>query len=173
MKARMSAIPVGLGLRMVRDIIVISALIVGIAGPRALAQTQTTEQTVEPVGDTVQPAGDWGKEMCMEPNALVVGHLAYMEIKLELTAAQRPLWDKWRQAVLAGAKKERAVCLQDVASANGNPTIVERSARSARALAAQSESLKAAQPALEALYEALTPEQKVVLDRSTGGMAQR
>jgi len=165
MKSRKSALPVGLARRALRSIAIAATMIVAIATPSAVAQTQTT-------GETVEPADDWGKDMCMEPNALVVGHLAYMELKLELTSAQRPLWDQWRQIVVAGAQKERTACLQDVAAASEPPTIVERSARIAQVLAAESESLKAAQPGLEALYQALTPEQRAVLDRSTVGMTQ-
>ena len=43
------------------------------------------------------------RSLCIEHFARSAGRLAYLEAKLELNAEQQPLWDKWRQAVAAGA----------------------------------------------------------------------
>jgi hypothetical protein len=173
MKARTWTDPAGFRRQTFRNIAMISTVIFGIVASCDFAQPQTAGEIVFPIGNPVRPPGNSSKVMCTEPNALVVGRLAYIETKLELTPAQRPFWEKWRQIVIEGANKERTACLQDVATANGNPTIVERLAHYAQTLSDEVENLKAAQPELEALYQALTPEQKAILDQTTGGIEQR
>jgi hypothetical protein len=148
---------------MLRRIVIASAIVAGLGLSAALAQSSGQS-------DTVQPAGDWRKAMCVDPSARVVGRLAFLEVKLELSDAQRPLWDKWNTAVRSGIDKERTACLKDVAEPDDTPTIVERTAHFQEFLAAKAESLKAAQPALEALYQALTPEQKAILNEPVPGM---
>lgn len=169
-KARTLAISVGFSRQTLRDISIVSTMIVGTAAACAVAPPPTAGEIVKPISGPARPPTDWGKDTCTELNAAVVGQLAYMEAKLELTSAQRPLWDKWRQIVIAGAKKEQTACLQDVAGGNGHPTILERSAHRAQVLSDEIENLRAAQPALEALYQALTAEQRAVLDQSSAKM---
>ncbi|MFI4986435.1 MAG: Spy/CpxP family protein refolding chaperone [Alphaproteobacteria bacterium] len=104
-------------------------------------------------------------DMCAERAAHAAGRLAYLEVRLNLTAEQRPLWAKWRQAVEDGAGKARTFCLAHEPKPDARPTIVERSALLEQMLTAKAESLHAAQPALAALYEALTPAQRAILNR--------
>jgi len=148
---------------MLRRIVIAGAMVAGLGFSAAFAQSPSQS-------DTVQPVGDWHKAMCVDHNARVVGHLAFLEVKLELTDAQRPLWDKWSTAVRGGIDKERAACLKETAEPDDTPTIVERTAQFQEFLATKAESIKAAQPALEALYQALTPEQKAILNEPVPGM---
>ncbi|HIJ63211.1 MAG TPA: hypothetical protein HPQ04_11015, partial [Rhodospirillaceae bacterium] len=50
------------------------------------------------------------QRMCGEIYARQSAKMAYLEAKLELTAQQRPLFDKWRQSELDGATAERTQC---------------------------------------------------------------
>lgn len=118
-----------------------------------------------PPDDQAAATEHWRKQACTEPFARLSGRLAYLEVKLNLTAAQRPLWDKWRAAVADGAGKVQADCLKPVAGpAEAHPTIVERLAHLQERLAAQAAGLQAAQPSLAALYQALTPEQRELFE---------
>jgi hypothetical protein len=68
-------------------------------------------------------------------------------------------------AVISGADQQRALCRQSPFGGGAHPTIVERQAHFGRITAARAQALQTAQPALEALYKALNPEQREGLDR--------
>jgi hypothetical protein len=104
------------------------------------------------------------QDVCTEQFARLSGRLAYLEVKLDLTAEQHPLWDTWRAAVADGAGKVRAVCLQRVPNPDGRPTIIERLAHIQERLATGAAALQAAQPSLAALYQSLTPEQREMFE---------
>ena len=110
----------------------------------------------------------WHKKVCGEFYARQAAHLAYLEAKLDLTEAQRPLWAKWKQASLDGATKHRSVC-QDVAPKGDTlPPAPDHEAMMEKMLTAKLQTLQATRPALVALYDALTPEQKAAFDQAGG-----
>ena len=102
------------------------------------------------------------QERCIDRLARRAARRAFVETKLDLTAAQRPLWDKVESAAQAEEQKERQLCASLKGSAA--PTIVERMGRMQQFLAARLDGLTAAKPAVEALYQALTPAQRAILD---------
>ena len=136
----------------------------------AIAQTAGTAGT-GPAAESFEQhdSGAWMKAKCIDHFARSAGRLAYLEARLQLTSDQQPLWDKWRQAVAAGAEKERNDCLADLPAAGQRPTALERDSRMEKMMATKVATLQAARPALEALYNALTPEQRVVFDRPMHG----
>lgn len=108
----------------------------------------------------------WHKEMCGNRYARLAGRLGFLEAKLSLTDAQRPLWNTWRQAWMDDASKMKDACLADTPpQPDKPPTVVELDARREKMLSAELAGLQARRPALEALYAALTPEQKTTFDR--------
>jgi hypothetical protein len=109
------------------------------------------------------------KSMCIEHFARSAGRLAYLEARLQLTADQQPQWDKWRQAVAGGAEKERTDCLADVPAAGTRPTALDRDSHLEKMMATKVATLQGARPALEALYQSLTAEQRLVFDRPMHG----
>jgi hypothetical protein len=115
------------------------------------------------------------KAMCGEHQATQAAHLAYLESKLQLTDAQKPLFAAWRQIVLDNAGKEQAACLGAMPKADSKPTILDREAHAEILLGAKLQSLRASKGALQALYESLTPAQRQVLDhpRHHGHWGQR
>ncbi|MEA2780605.1 MAG: hypothetical protein QOK29_2149 [Rhodospirillaceae bacterium] len=104
------------------------------------------------------------KNKCLSRFARSAGHLAYLEARLQLTPAQQPLWDKWQQALAAGAGKQRESCLASLPAADAKPTALDRDTRIQNMLEIKVDSLKAARPALEALYQVLTPDQRKIFD---------
>jgi LTXXQ motif family protein len=91
--------------------------------------------------------------------------VAYLEVKLNLTDQQRDLWNKWQQAKPDAATQYRAACIEHQATEK-RPIAVEWVARRERFLTAELHQAEAERPALLALYDALTPEQKILFDES-------
>jgi hypothetical protein len=145
---------------MLRKLFAASFVAALFALPLAFAQTapSTPPTQAEP-----QRAA-WHERACTERYARMAGRLAYLEARLELTADEHPLWDKWRDAVVSGADQQRALCRQGPLGPGAHSTIVERQAHFGKIAAARAQTLQTAQPALEALYKALSPEQREVLD---------
>jgi hypothetical protein len=98
---------------------------------------------------------------CIDRLAWRAARRAYVETKLDLSAAQRPLWDKVESAAQAEEAKERQLC---AALKGPAATFVERMNRMEQFLSARLDGLRAAQPAIAALYEALTPAQRAIID---------
>lgn len=113
-----------------------------------------------------QDQGEWHQKMCVERYARNAARLAYLEAKLALTEQQRAAWNKWRQIKLDGAEQRRTACLQHQRKEGANLTAVEREARIEKILSSRLAQLQASRPALQAVYEALSPEQKAVFDRA-------
>ena len=106
------------------------------------------------------------RERCEERLAHRAGIIAYTVSKLNLTAEQKPLWDKLNGVVQSAADKERQLCanLPAQAGPQAQATILDRMSRREQFLSARLQGLQQARPALEALYQSLTPEQKTTID---------
>jgi hypothetical protein len=102
------------------------------------------------------------KERCEERLAWRAAMRAYTEAKLDLTAEQRPLWDKVESAAKAEEQKERQLCA--TLKEGGEATVLDRLDRMQQFLSTRLEALQAAKPAVQALYQALTPEQRAIFD---------
>jgi hypothetical protein len=102
------------------------------------------------------------KERCQERLAWRAAMRAYTEAKLDLTAEQRTLWDKLQSAAQAEEQKERQLC--STLKEGGDATLLDRLDRMQQFLSTRLEALQSAKPAVQALYQALTPEQRVILD---------
>jgi hypothetical protein len=109
------------------------------------------------------------KNMCIEHFARSTGRLAYLEAKLQLTADQKPLWDKWEEATAAGNATMRDDCIAGVPAKDTPSTALDRDSRVEKLLTDKLDTLKTARPALEALYQSLSPEQRIAFDQSTKG----
>jgi len=132
-------------------------------GPAAFAQ----EGNPGDGGHRWHNRGEWQQQRCTDRYARKAAHLAYLEAKLALTDAQRPAWTKWRQTQLDAADQRKSSCLQHQEKKEGEkPTVIEREARAEKWLSARLAQLQASKPALQALYDTLTPEQKAEFDRS-------
>jgi hypothetical protein len=109
----------------------------------------------------------WHKEMCTDRYAHEASRLAYIQAKLSLSEPQSALFAKWRQAVLDQGTKERAACLDLTPKGDSKPTFLEREAHMEKVLALKLQGLQATRPALEALYNSLSDEQKTIFDHAS------
>ena len=103
------------------------------------------------------------QERCIDRLARRAAHLAYVETKLNLTAQQQPLWDKVQSVAQTEEQKERQLCAS--LKPGAEPTMLDRMDRMQQFLSARLEGLQAAKPAVQALYQALTPEQQAIFNR--------
>jgi hypothetical protein len=102
------------------------------------------------------------QERCTERLAWRAAMRAYAEAKLDLTAEQRPLWDRVQSAAQAEEQKERQLCASR--KPGEESTLLDRMDRMQQFLSTRLEALQTAKPAVQALYQALTPEQRAILD---------
>jgi hypothetical protein len=108
------------------------------------------------------------KQMCREFYAHTAGGLAYTEAKLDLTAAQQPLFARWKTVKLDIAKRREGACDAGRRDA-ARPGPVDRMARREARLKRRLADLDNERPVLEAFYNALTPAQKT--EFAIGGRA--
>ncbi|HEV2097353.1 MAG TPA: Spy/CpxP family protein refolding chaperone [Stellaceae bacterium] len=106
------------------------------------------------------------QQWCIDRLARRAARRAYIETKLDLTAEQRPLWDKLQTIAQGETQKERALCQQ--LKPGQQTTILDRVSRAQEFLSARLDALQSAKPALQALYQALTPDQRAIMDRPFG-----
>jgi hypothetical protein len=105
------------------------------------------------------------RQRCEERLARRAGMIAYTIARLDLTAQQRPLWDKLNGIVQTAADRERQLCAQlKPASERSQETILDRLDRRQQFLAARLDALKEVHPALEQFYQALTADQKAIIN---------
>ena len=102
------------------------------------------------------------KERCEERLAWRAAMRAYAEAKLDLTPEQRPLWDKVESIAQSEQQKERQLCA--ALKPRDETTVLDRLDRMQQFLSTRLEALQAAKPAVQALYQALTPEQRTIFD---------
>ncbi len=114
------------------------------------------------------------KQMCEDGYAREVGRMAYLETRLNLTQSQQALFARWKEAKLGIAKRRGADCRQMGASPPGTMTSpVDRMTREEDRLKKRVADIDAERPALTALYNALTPEQRQDLSPGPRGMMGR
>src|SRR5262249_4997949 len=102
------------------------------------------------------------QERCTDRIAWRAAMRAYAEAKLNLTPEQRPLWDRVQTAAQAEAQKERQLCASR--KPRDEATLLDRMDGMQQILSTRLEALQSAKPAVQALYQALTPEQRAILD---------
>jgi hypothetical protein len=104
------------------------------------------------------------KRLCEDRYAREVGHLAYLETRLNLTQGERPLFARWRDIRLGIAKRRAADCGNEALRRDSGPlTPVDTMGREQDFLKKRLADLDAERPALAALYKALTPSQREIL----------
>ncbi len=104
------------------------------------------------------------RQRCEERLARRAGIIAYTVAKLNLTSEQKPLSDKLQGLVQGAADREHQLCASLPAGDGGQGTILDRANRREQFLSARLQGLQQIKPALEQLYQTLTPEQKAIID---------
>ena len=135
-------------------------------------QTAQAQTTAQPPSDQQGPEGSPGmrgregrrgwmreamnrspRERCEDRLARRAGIIAYTVTKLNLTAQQKPLWDKLNAQVQSAADKERQLCasLPAEVGQQGQGNFLDRMSRREQFLQARLQALQSTRPALEAL----------------------
>jgi len=109
------------------------------------------------------------KAFCEERVARRIGHRAYLKAKLDLKPDQMSAWDAFQKAADDASAKEKTRCAALPTEMKEPPTLIQRLDRQETFMKARLESLQLVKPALTALYDKLSPEQKAVLDRPAMG----
>jgi hypothetical protein len=112
------------------------------------------------------------RQMCQDAFAHEVGTLAYLEAKLNLSAAQQLLFERWKSVRLDIAKRGEADCATrefPAKDARARPTPMDDMAREEDMLKRRLADLDAERPALAALYNGLNQNQKEALTQPAGG----
>ena len=127
----------------------------------AAPQAEGGEATPNPMRDMAPKR----EQICHELYAGKVGELAFLEAKLSLDAKQAPLFDRWKQISLDTAKQQESDCVakppRQAARLQGqHPSVVDQLTREEEMLKRRLADIQAERPALTALYNALTPQQK-------------
>lgn len=103
------------------------------------------------------------QQRCEERLARRAAQIAYTVAKLKLTAEQRPLWDKVNTTIDTAREREMQLCAALKPAGQGG-TVLDRMSRREQFLTVRLQAVQQVKPALEQLYQALTPEQKAVID---------
>ena len=104
-------------------------------------------------------------QMCKDMYAHKVGEMAFLETKLALTPAQAPLFTRWKQVNLDIAQHHSGECSTRISKAGERkagerPGMIDRLAREEEMHKTRLANIEAERPSLEALYGALTPDQR-------------
>jgi hypothetical protein len=102
------------------------------------------------------------QQRCIDRLAWRAARQAYVETELSLTSEQRPLWDKLQGIAQSEQQRERQLCNQ--LKSPEEMTMLDRLDRAQASLSARLDALNAAKPAVQALYQSLTPEQREIFD---------
>ncbi|MBS0224385.1 MAG: Spy/CpxP family protein refolding chaperone [Proteobacteria bacterium] len=107
--------------------------------------------------------------MCQEQLARRIGNRAYLKARLDLKPEQMEAWDAFEKAADAASAKEKTFCASLPKEVKTPQNFAERFTLHESMMKSRSDTLEAVKPSLLALYAALTPEQKKILDRPTMG----
>lgn len=120
------------------------------------------------MGQGMGPRMMMGPGMMMDSGPMVEGRLAYLKAELGITDKEAEAWDGYARAV-----KSRATAMRDMhtamAKAMQTGSAVDRIRAHAEAMQSMADSMKALIPPTEALYGALSVEQKGKADLLLGG----
>jgi hypothetical protein len=171
--------------------------------PLMVAATGMQLAANDPQSRDMPGEGDRSKrlqQMCTDRYARQTAQLTYLETSLQLTAAEHPLFERWKDAKLAIAHRHADTCAQRPVSQRQNarrdasagqqrnaqdrvrPSPADRMAREEEFLKQRLADLDTERPALEAFYNALSPSQKMEMTRASmqerggrdmGGMMHR
>lgn len=106
------------------------------------------------------------QQACVDRLARRAGFIAAIGFKLDPTAEQKPLWDKVVSVTQSAEDAQRKLC--DALPANAQDrdklTVIDRLHHREQVLQARLAAMQQVDPAVQALYDKLTPAQKAILD---------
>lgn len=106
---------------------------------------------------------DHSMSMCRDFDAHLAGMMAFDEVKLGITEAQRPAWKKLSDSLRTAHEPVRKACT-DLQSLPADTTLPARLERMQKMAEAHVTAMRTAIPAIEQFYATLSPEQKKLAD---------
>ncbi|HEY6982645.1 Spy/CpxP family protein refolding chaperone [Reyranella sp.] len=107
------------------------------------------------------------QKACVEHLARRIGNRAYLKARLDLKPEQMSAWNAFEKAADEASAKEKTFCAGLPAEIKTPQNFAERFTLHESRIKMRADTLEAVKPSLLALYAALTPEQKEILDRPT------
>ena len=124
-------------------------------------ETAAAGPAAGPRPEMMRERGERRAQFCKDMYARKVGELAFLEVKLSLTASQQPLFDHWKQASLEVAKQDQDDCSTHERRKPGQrPSVVDRLNMEETMLKKRLANLDAEKPSLTAFYGSLSAQQK-------------
>ncbi|SKA38558.1 LTXXQ motif family protein [Enhydrobacter aerosaccus] len=120
-------------------------------------------------GPMMQPRPFSPQKMCEEHVARRIGNRAYLKARLDLKPEQMSAWNAFEKAADEASAKAKAACAQLPTELQTPPNFADRLGMREAMMKTRLASIEAVKPSLLALYAALTPEQKEILDRPMMG----
>jgi hypothetical protein len=105
------------------------------------------------------------QKMCVEHVARRIGMRAYLKARLDLKPEQMQAWNTFEKAADDVSAKAKARCATLPTERKDRPNFSDRLTQRETFMKARLDDLEAVKPSLQALYAALTPDQKAILDR--------
>ena len=112
------------------------------------------------------------KAFCLDHIARRAGNRTYIKTRLELKPEQMTAWNAFAKASDDADVKDTARCNALPTEMKERPNYVDRLTMEENVMKARVERIEAVKPSLVAVYDTLSPEQKVVLDRPRGMMGR-
>jgi hypothetical protein len=105
------------------------------------------------------------RQRCEEKIARRAGIVAYTITKLNLTAQQKPLWNRVQTALQTAGDRARQLCATlPSREAMRQQTVLDRLNRREQALSAHLQALQQVKPAMQQFYQSLTADQQAILN---------
>jgi hypothetical protein len=146
--------------------LVIPALAVALTASAAIAQLpgDGAHERVLPVAANPGPRA---AQFCDDMKARQAARFTFIEERLKLTTAQKPLFDRWKSAVESVAADRQANCgkARPGGEAAARPSLPERNTRMEERLKTRLADLEKTRGPQEALYNALSEDQKTLFER--------
>lgn len=138
------------------------------ADPLELAQASPPAATPAPPATperrAERPAPN-PRAMCLDQVARRAGNRTFLKVRLELKPEQMTAWTAFAKVSDEADAKDLARCATLPTEVRERPGYLDRLGFEEAVMKARIERIEAVKPALKALYDGLTPEQKVVLDQ--------
>jgi hypothetical protein len=109
------------------------------------------------------------RDMCQEKTARRIGNRAYLKARLDLKPEQMAAWNTFEKAADAANAKDMTFCSTLPTEIKTPSNFADRFSMREGFIKQRAETLEAVKPSLLALYAALTPEQKAIMDGPVRG----
>jgi hypothetical protein len=109
------------------------------------------------------------RSMCQEKTARRIGNRAYLKARLDLKADQMAAWNTFEKAADSASAKDMTFCATLPTEVKPPVNFADRFTMREGMIKQRADTLETVKPSLLALYAALTPEQKAIMDGPRGG----